>query len=524
MSLHHPSPASLMSHNSLIKYSNLIFFINCIDNHQHIYMITKKKKIIKKGKLAELGYKRSAEKCKEKFEEMNQLYCNDSTSNYSKNYRSFSELEALFEDKNPKTTSADEKMQVRTTDGGDQNKMGLNLEQENSGNETCLENPYVENQSMVKKQHRRKRKRYHKLELLKGLCEEIVNKIMVQQEELHKKLLQDMERKEEERVAREEAWKKKEMDRINKEIEIRAQEQAIACDRETTIIEFLKKFTSSNNPSQYQDLALKTDQDTTKTLPQNPNPPSSPSIFRSENSNSLSRVPTQNNPKLPTSSTVPTATKKPVSCTTQNNAKVPNSSHLDLACQNPSSLTTTQNNPDVTSSSSTTPLTVPQNPSSSSNDREENGKRWPRDEVYSLINLRCNLCSSGDDKESTKVPLWERISQGMLELGYKRSAKKCKEKWENINKYFRKTKDTNKKRSLDSKTCPYFHQLNSLYNQGRLILPSEGPENHSAGSTENHPESPETRVSGGFSDQAMVHANEGERNNIIQVSPLEFEY
>ncbi|KAF2594250.1 hypothetical protein F2Q70_00045570 [Brassica cretica] len=39
------------------------------------------------------------------------------------------------------------------------------------------------------------------------------------------------------------------------------------------------------------------------------------------------------------------------------------------------------------------------------------------------------------------------------------------EKWENINKYFKKVKESNKKRPLDSKTCPYFHQLEALYNE-----------------------------------------------------------
>jgi hypothetical protein len=64
-------------------------------------------------------------------------------------------------------------------------------------------------------------------------------------------------------------------------------------------------------------------------------------------------------------------------------------------------------------------------------------------------------------------------------MGYKRSAKRCKEKWENINKYFKKTKDVanKKKRSLDSRTCPYFHQLSSLYNnqqqEGKLIVQSQ---------------------------------------------------
>ncbi|KAI3980920.1 hypothetical protein MKX01_025485 [Papaver californicum] len=506
-------------------------------------------------KLAELGYKRSPERCKEKYEEMNQ-YCSDTTTNYSsgKNYnRSFSELEALFEDhhQNPKTTTKntsvvdneDEKNNnmVRSSNdnggGGDdsQGKMGLNME-DNSGNET-LENPFVEN--VVKKQARsKKRKRHdHKLELLKGLCEEIVNKIMNQQEELHKKLLQDMERKEEERVSREEIWKKKEMDRVNKEIEMRAKEQAIACDRETTIIEFLKKFTSSSLNNQ-DDLSLKIE-NIIKTSSQNPISSPSPSIIQSSSENPKSAlssvlVPTtQNTPKVPTSSShVATATNRTPTSPTHSNQKIPNLSHLDLVCENPNSIITTQNNNqgEVTSSSTNTAaaLTVSSHEpgSTSNNDREENGKRWPRDEVYSLINLRCNLGNSssngGEDKENTKIPLWEKISQGMSELGYKRSSKKCKEKWENINKYFRKTKDTNKKRSLDSKTCPYFHQLNTLYNQGRLTLPSDGPDNQSSAgnSIENHPESPERVVNG------KEEGDGDEKNNTsAQVSaPLEFGY
>ncbi|KAL0464207.1 UNVERIFIED_CONTAM: Trihelix transcription factor GTL2 [Sesamum latifolium] len=121
----------------------------------------------------------------------------------------------------------------------------------------------------------------------------------------------------------------------------------------------------------------------------------------------------------------------------------------------------------------------------------DTGKRWPRDEIQALINLRCKLSSnsSSDDSSIAKAaPLWERISQGMLELGYKRSAKRCKEKWENINKYFRKTKDSNKKRSVDSRTCPYFHQLSCLYSEGTLVAPTSTtlPETHHHCSPEKH--------------------------------------
>lgn len=53
----------------------------------------------------------------------------------------------------------------------------------------------------------------------------------------------------------------------------------------------------------------------------------------------------------------------------------------------------------------------------------------------------------------------------MGKLGYNRSAKRCKEKWENINKYYKKVKESNKKRSEDSKTCQYFQQLEAIYKE-----------------------------------------------------------
>ncbi|CAI0625619.1 unnamed protein product [Linum tenue] len=90
--------------------------------------------------------------------------------------------------------------------------------------------------------------------------------------------------------------------------------------------------------------------------------------------------------------------------------------------------------------------------------------RWPKVEVDALIGLRTRL----DEKyleNGPKGPLWEEISAEMKKIGYNRSAKRCKEKWENINKYFKKVKESNKRRPEDSKTCPYFHQLDALYRE-----------------------------------------------------------
>ena len=99
--------------------------------------------------------------------------------------------------------------------------------------------------------------------------------------------------------------------------------------------------------------------------------------------------------------------------------------------------------------------------------------RWPKAEVHALIQLRSNL-DTRYQEAGPKGPLWEEISAGMRRMGYNRNAKRCKEKWENINKYFKKVKESNKKRPEDSKTCPYFHQLDALYRNKAALSSSSG--------------------------------------------------
>ncbi|XP_050937156.1 trihelix transcription factor GTL2-like [Cucumis melo] len=58
------------------------------------------------------------------------------------------------------------------------------------------------------------------------------------------------------------------------------------------------------------------------------------------------------------------------------------------------------------------------------------------------------------------------ITNEMQKMGYKRSTKKCKEKWENMNKYFKRTIVTGKASIANGKTCPYFQELDILYRNG----------------------------------------------------------
>lgn len=383
----------------------------------------------------------------------------------------FGEIEELYRDDNHNSQGiALGKNKTMDKAAEEEGKMEQNVKQDSRIDQT-VGNPDGENRKWVDKSKSKKRKRQQKFEMFMGFCEDIISKIMAQQEEMHNKLLEDMVKRDEEKLAREEAWKKQEMDKINKELELRAQAQALTGDRQATIVNFLKKF-SPSTASCVQILGETSVQDLLK-RPNNSNPSTSSSLVLPQNPNNK-----QSKSEAPMSTMIDFGH--------QNLSSLPE----NLAPQNPSSTLVRSSS---TSSSQCPQTKTPSYPNSQSNrlqtvtvqrkpasngKAEDLGKRWPKDEVLALINLRSSFYGSNEDKEATvKAPLWERISQRMLELGYKRSAKRCKEKWENINKYFRKTKDVNKKRSADSRTCPYFHQLSTLYNQGTLGVPhSELPE------------------------------------------------
>ncbi|KAK4414246.1 Trihelix transcription factor GTL2 [Sesamum alatum] len=426
-------------------------------------------------KLVELGFRRSAEQCKEKFDEESR---NLNSVSYKKNYRIFSELDELYpaaDDQETARVSAErisQNMEINHENEDNQDKVINKNAEDNSENvgeaAAVAADPSQQSEEAVRKPEKssKKRKRREKFEMFKGFCESVVNKMMARQEELHNKLIEDIVKRDEEKICREEAWKNQEMDRIKMEIEMRAKEQASAGERQATIIQFLKKFSSDED---HQHLANKI-QDLVN--------------MKSNSSTSLGKI-------LETHH----------SQTAQNKAEPSNSSTMIPAHQNPSSFPAEDHNPTASKTKTPSPSSPATKDSKSRTSTsavtstihyergsgDSAGKRWPRDEIQALINLRCKLSSSSNSSDESnkvegganyKAPLWERISQGMSELGYKRSAKRCKEKWENINKYFRKTKDSNKKRSIDSRTCPYFHQLSCLYSEGTLVAPTTVPETH----------------------------------------------
>ncbi|WOL01574.1 Myb-like protein [Canna indica] len=83
-----------------------------------------------------------------------------------------------------------------------------------------------------------------------------------------------------------------------------------------------------------------------------------------------------------------------------------------------------------------------------------------------------------------------------------------KENWENINKYFKKLKDSNKQHPEDVKTCPYFHQLDALYRKEQLsngigsqqTQPGNGNNHTVSSQPQQPPAKAQNKINGGNSD------------------------
>ncbi|XXG67071.1 hypothetical protein AAC387_Pa06g0499 [Persea americana] len=237
------------------------------------------------------------------------------------------------------------------------------------------------------------KKRRKQLGTIATFFERLVKQLMEQQESLHRRFLEVMENRDQERMIREEAWRQQETAKSYRDEKARAEEHALASSREAAIVAFLEKITGEtiNLPTKAQFQI--------------------PSQFHEESQGDEKAI---------------LATDLSNDNTNSNNVNSMNNNNIS--------------------------------------------RRWPKAEVQALIRVRSSL-ETKFQEPGLKGPLWEQVSSSLASMGYQRSAKRCKEKWENINKYFRKTKDGAKKRSLQSKTCPYFHQLDQLYSKSHTSSP-----------------------------------------------------
>ncbi|XP_059433612.1 trihelix transcription factor DF1-like [Corylus avellana] len=411
-------------------------------------------------KLGELGYNRGAKKCKEKFENIYKYHRRTkevrSSRPNGKTYRFFEQLEAL-DSHTPENVEAS----LQQTAAVGRRMEPTNVIQ-NAIPHSVIRNPdwnFVENStpttsSSSKELEGMGRKKRKLGEYFEGLMKEVMEK----QENLQRKFIEALEKCEQDRMAREEAWKMQELDRIKRERELLAQERSITAAKDAAVLAFLKKFSEQSSSMQLPEEALMFAMPMEKV------------VDRQENGNGGDVMGTQDK---------------------QNGGDV-----LDKQEDNNGG-----NNLEN------------QENYNYGNSIQMSSARWPKDEVDALIDLRTKLDFQYQEN-GPKSPLWEVISVAMKKLGYDRSAKKCKEKWENINKYFKKVKESNKKRPEDSKTCPYFHQLDALYS-GR----TKKGENSVNPGYELKPEELLMHMMSGQEDQQNTELvmEDGETQNINQI-------
>ncbi|KAL5217611.1 hypothetical protein ABZP36_018295 [Zizania latifolia] len=385
-------------------------------------------------KLAEMGYTRRAKKCREKFENVDKYYKRTKDGRAGrgdgKAYRFFTELEALHgaaaRPQTPVTpvVGASGISALRIPAGAPLPPLVQQIAPR-ATNSPGTTGPSTEAAACVMTmddvsfssgsdteetaEEGGKRKRRSGTKAMR-MFEGLMRQVMERQEAMQQRLLQAIERRDHDRMIREEAWRRQEVARLAREQDALAQERAIAASRDAAVISFIQRVTGQSIavPPPLQPTPVASAAPAAPPLLQHqhapqPPPPVQPYIMPMTPQPHLQPQPQQNN---------------------KESAAVRAPELHDTAAPSPS--------------------------------------RWPKAEVHALIQLRTEL-ETRYQESGPKGPLWEDISAGMRRMGYSRSSKRCKEKWENINKYFKKVKESNKKRPEDSKTCPYYHQLEALY-------------------------------------------------------------
>ncbi|GMY12310.1 trihelix transcription factor DF1-like [Fagus crenata] len=372
-------------------------------------------------KLAGLGYNRSAKKCKEKFENIYKYHkrTKDVRSGRpnGKAYRFFEQLQALdghtqLPSPTPEKIQdslAETAMVVKSVEPRNVIHNAIPHSIIRNGNLVESNTPTTSSSSKESEGMRKKKKKL--TEYFEGLMNEVIEK----QENLQRKFIEALEKCEQDRMVREEAWKMQELDRIKREREILVQERSIAAAKDAAVLAFLKKFSEQASSVQLPEEVIMVTIPVEKV------------VDRQENDNGGNVMDKQEK---------------------QDGGDVLDRQEDNNGGNNLERQENDKGENSIQMSSARWPQMSP--------------ARWPKDEVEALIRLRTNL-ELRYQENGPKAPLWEEISLAMKKLGYDRNAKRCKEKWENINKYFKRVKESNKRRPDDSKTCPYFHQLNAIY-------------------------------------------------------------
>ncbi|XP_010538885.1 PREDICTED: trihelix transcription factor GTL1-like isoform X2 [Tarenaya hassleriana] len=434
-------------------------------------------------KLSELGYKRSAKKCKEKFENVQKYYKRTKEARGGrqdgKAYKFFAQLEALNAATAAANATAPSTLNVvplsvanpiQTPSSSPFSAFppppppavgGVTFSSHSSSTDSGMgsddddDDLDMDVDAAGPSSRKRKRKRGHRhrggsssnsklMDFFGGLVREVLQK----QAAMQRSFIEALEKREQERIDREEAWKRQEMFRLAREQELLAQDRAASASRDSAILSLIQKITGHT-------IQL---------------PPPPPQLW----------------PPPPTA-----AAAKPAPPPFR---KMKHTHHQHSRASETHNVQS-QSPPIMAIPQQQIPPQMPEKHHDQvGGSSDPASSRWPKVEVFALINLRSGL-EPRYQEAAPKGPLWEEISSAMKRMGYNRSAKRCKEKWENINKYYKKVKESNKKRPEDAKTCPYFHRLDALY--------SKKDQTSSPFSTSRTPESVkvQTHLSASISDQ-----------------------
>ncbi|CAI9097807.1 OLC1v1034304C1 [Oldenlandia corymbosa var. corymbosa] len=223
----------------------------------------------------EHGYQRSGKKCREKFENLYKYYKKTKEGKAGrqdgKHYRFFRQLEALYgetSNNNNASASASENhhhhvrynnaanhishiqeggvgvpFQTQKSSDNTNNNNSLSLSNNNSSEFDSTSSEDSDLNDSVEKRRKRKGKRSWKAKI-KDFIDSQMRKLMEKQEVWLEKIINTIEQKEQERVLREEEWRKQEAARVDREHKFWANERSWIESRDAAMMEALRTLSS----------------------------------------------------------------------------------------------------------------------------------------------------------------------------------------------------------------------------------------------------------------------------------------
>ncbi|GBG62291.1 hypothetical protein CBR_g29899 [Chara braunii] len=440
-------------------------------------------------KMSDLGYQRSAKKCKEKWENVTKYYRKTKESSKSggadaRNYRYYAELERFYREGGESALAA--AAAARSSQGGDGNGGASEESEEEEHEGLGGQEVEEEEDELVESGGKRKRKRRGDVEEALLSMERMMKRILYCHHQQQQRMFETIDKREKDRLAKEEEWRRQEQARLAHEQKLRESEHVSAANRESALVIILQKLAAGMAPGCPQPLSL-------PLLAASLSSPTKPSVnacalptpalgaeaFPPQQAHGVAGMTMAMGGGTPATVFAPAGTAiargsaaTPASTLLAGGgakgsgpvATVGSEGGADAGAESPATaaIPVAKRTPSVTPVLAHDPEIV--------QDRQAE-KRWPKQQVQALIQFRSSMEGSFQEP-GPKQHLWEVISARMARLGFSRSAKRCKEKWENINKYFRRSKS---KGRVDGKKkkCPYFALLDELYNdkgRGGMLL------------------------------------------------------